>query len=372
MARLTFRRLTFAAASLALAAFALPAWRAAEGGANTPPAAAISPEATVTTNYPAESTLAPGRAAGAADRAAEASILQPSARKLRIGISIPAADHGWTAGVVWWAKQAQALYPEVDFTLATAGTPQKQISDIESMMVKGIDGLVVLATESAPLTPIAKQAHEKGIYLVNVDRGFLEPVADVFLEGDNKAFGRKSAEYMVQRLGGEGKIVILEGIPCTVNTDRVEAALEVFKQHPGIEILGRQPAHWNRQKGLEVMQTFLVKHKQIDAVWAQDDDIALGAFKAIREAGREKEMWMLGGAGMKDVVKMVMDKHPMFPANITYPPSMIATGIHLCVSNLRDGNRAKVSQFMPRHLMIDVELITPENAKEYYFPDSVY
>ncbi len=345
MARITSRRLSLAVAAGALAALALPAWRAVEEPAVTSPALS---------------------------GAAEASTVQPSASKLRIGISIPAADHGWTAGVVWWAKQAQALYPEVDFALATATTPQKQISDIENMMVKGIDGLVILATESAPLTPIAKRAHERGIYIVNVDRGFLEPVADVFLEGDNKAFGRKSAQYMVQRLGGKGKIVILEGIPCTVNTDRVEAAKEVFAQHPGIEILGQQPAMWNRQKGLEVMQTFLVKHKQIDAVWAQDDDIALGAHKAIKEAGREKEMWMLGGAGMKEVVKMVMDRHPMFPANITYPPSMIATGIHLCVSNLRDGHRAKVSQFMPRHLMIDVELITPENAKDYYFPDSVY
>lgn len=292
--------------------------------------------------------------------------------KLRIGISIPAADHGWTAGVVWWAKRAMKLYPEVEFTLATATTPAKQISDIESMMVKGVDGLVILATESAPLTPVARQAHERGIYIVNVDRGFLEPVADVFLEGDNKAFGRKSAQYIVDRLGGEGKIVILEGIPSTVNTDRVRAAREVFALHPDIEILGQQSGMWNRQKGLEVMQTFLVKHKEIDAVWAQDDDMALGAYKAIREAGREKEMWMLGGAGMKDVVKLVRDGHPMFPADITYPPSMIATGIHIAVSNLSGDKREAVSEFMPRHLMIDVELITPENAEQYYFPESVY
>lgn len=344
MTRIAFPRLSLTTAALTLAALALPAWSAVENPATSSPAPAAS----------------------------ENTIEQPTSARLRIGISIPAADHGWTAGVVWWAKKAQELYPDVDFTLATATTPQKQISDIENMMVKGIDGLVVLATESAPITPIAKRAHERGIYIVNVDRGFLEPVADLFLEGDNKAFGRKSAQFMVDRLGGKGKIVILEGIPCTVNSDRVNAALEVFKQYPDIEILGQQPAMWNRQKGLEVMQTFLVKHKKIDAVWAQDDDIAMGAYKAIREAGREKEMWMLGGAGMKEVVKMVMDGSAMFPANITYPPSMIATGIHMAVSNLRDGHRAAVSQFMPRHLMIDVELITPQNAKDYYFPDSVY
>ncbi|MGA1017473.1 MAG: substrate-binding domain-containing protein, partial [Phycisphaerales bacterium] len=121
-------------------------------------------------------------------------------------------------------------------------------------MTQGVDGLVVLATESAPLTPIAKQAHENGILIVNVDRGFLEPVADIFLEGDNASFGRKSAEFIVDRLDGKGKVVILEGIPCTVNTARVDAAMEVFNANPGIEIVGRDTGMWNRQKSLDVMQ----------------------------------------------------------------------------------------------------------------------
>jgi ribose transport system substrate-binding protein len=294
------------------------------------------------------------------------------AKKLRLGVSVPAADHGWTAGIGWWAKRAMALYPDIDWQYSTASGPEQQIQQIEDMMTKGLDGLVILATESAPLTPTAKAVHEKGIFIVNVDRGFLEPVADIFLEGDNKAFGRKSAEFIAKKLNGKGNIVILSGIPCTVDTDRVEAALEVFAQHPGIKILDRQPAMWNRQKGLEVMENFLTKYPKIDAVWAQDDDIALGAIQAIKEAGREKEMWILGGAGMKDVVKMVMDKDPMVPANITYPPSMIAAGIHTAVSVLKDGKKDQIMEFMPHHLMIDVELITPENAKQYYFPDSVY
>src|SRR5207344_1193482 len=142
--------------------------------------------------------------------------------------------------------------------------------------------------------------------------------------------GRKSAEYVAKKMGGKGNLVILTGIPCTVDTDRVTAALEVFKRYPDIKILGQQPAMWNREKGLAVMQNFLTQHPKIDAVWAQDDDILLGAMQAIKEAGRAKGMWMFGGAGMKDVVKKVMDKDAMIPADITYPPSMIATGIHTC------------------------------------------
>jgi ribose transport system substrate-binding protein len=293
------------------------------------------------------------------------------AKKVKIGVSIPAADHGWTAGVGWWAKRAMALYPNVEWVYATADKPDKQISDIEDMMAQKVDGLVVLATESGPLTDVAERAHDRGIYIVNVDRGFLKPVANIFLEGDNAAFGRKSAEYMVKKLGGKGKIVILRGIPCTVDTARYEAAMKVF-QKSDVEVLGSLPGKWNREEALKCMQTFLAQHKQIDAVWASDDDMALGCEQAIKEAGRSDEMWIFGGAGMKDVIKKVMDKDPMYPADVTYSPSMIATGIHLAVGSLRDGKSKAVSEFMPKHIVMDCELITPDNAKNYYFPESVY
>lgn len=312
-------------------------------------------------------------ALAAAPSLSESSPSQPAAKRLRIGISIPAASHGWTAGIGWWAKRAMDLHPEVEWTLATAEKPEKQIADIEDMMVKGIDGLVILATESAPVTPVAKKAKERGIFIVNVDRGFTEPnVADIFLEGDNKAFGRKAAEYMADRLKGKGNVVILSGIPCTVDTDRVTAFKDVMKRFPEIKILGEQPAMWNREKGLQVMENFLTRFPKIDAVWAGDDDVAMGVIKAVKDAGRESELFIFPGAGMKEVVKMVADKNPLVPANITYSPSMIAAGMHTAVAVLRDGKKDKVMEFMPRHLLIDVELITPENAKLYYFPESIY
>ncbi len=295
------------------------------------------------------------------------------AKKIRVGVSIPSADHGWTAGVGYWAKEAMKLYPDVEWQYQTADNAQRQASQIDAMIVKGLDALVVLAHNSEGLTSTAERVKEKGVFIVNVDRGFTKPVADVFLEGDNKAFGRKSAQFVAQRMGGKGNLVILQGISgTTVNTDRVNAAMEVFSGFPDIKVLDSQPADWSREKGLSVMKTFLTKHPTIDAVWAQDDDIMMGAIQAIKEAGREKSMFIVGGAGMKEAVKMVMDKDPMVPANITYPPSMVAAGIHTAVSIMRDGKQAEISKFFPRHLMIDVELITPENAKDFYFPESVY
>ena len=312
-------------------------------------------------------------------------------KKIKIGVSIPAADHGWTAGVGYWAKTEMDKYPDIEWIYATANESGKQTSDIEDMMTQNVNGLVILANESAPITPVAKKAKERGIFLVSVDRGFTEPVADVSIVGDNKAFGKKSAEYIVEKLQGKGKIVILRGIPTNVDTDRFNAAMEVFSANKGIEVLAAQPGMWNQQKSLEVMQSYLASYPKIDAVWASDDDMALGAEKAIKEAGRINQMWILGGAGMKDIVKRVMDKDPVYPADITYPPAMIAAGIDIAVAHLKDGNIAAAAGKTPEHLgitkeqleaastqqgqkdiTIDIFLITPENASKYYFPDSVF
>ena len=170
--------------------------------------------------------------------------------------------------------------------------------------------------------------------------------------------------------------------------------MEVFNANPGVEVLASPTGMWNRQRALTEMEALLPRFPEIDAVWASDDDMALGAEQAIKEAGRADEMWMLGGAGMKDIVKRVMDGDPLYPADITYPPAMIAAGVHLAAANLAfDGDEVSVADRIPahlfldeallrdgsepaaegqRHIKLDVHLITPENAEEFYFPDSVY
>jgi ribose transport system substrate-binding protein len=295
----------------------------------------------------------------------------PEGKRFKVGISIPAADHGWTAGIKYWADEAVKAHPDIDWIVEDAKEPGEQIKDLENLQTQGVDAVVILATESAPITPIAKKLKEAGILIINVDRGFTEPVADVFIEGDNKAFGRKSAEFIVQKLGGKGKVVIMEGISSTVNTDRVEAAMEVFRANPGIEVVAQGKGEWNREKAEKQMQNILVSNPQIDAIWAADDDMALGIENALKSAGREKSVWILGGAGMKDIVKRVMDGDPLYPADITYPPSMIAVGVQTAAGMLRAG-KDNAKRYMPRHFVLDVELITPENAKDFYFPESVY
>ena len=295
------------------------------------------------------------------------------AGKIKIGVSIPSADHGWTGGIVWWAKKAiddwKVQNPDVEFFLVTADTAAKQVDDVEDLMVKGINALVILPHDSAPLTPTVVKAYESGIYTVVVDRGLTKPGQSLYIAGDNPGMGRVSAEWMAKELGGKGKVVVLEGIPCVINSERVNAFNTVMASFKGIEILDSQPSHWSTQKGLEIMENYLQKYPHIDAVWAQDDDVLKGVLQAYKESGRSDIKLFLGGAGSKDMIKMVMDGDPLVRADVTYHPSMIASAITLGVMALEN---PKVQNFIPAKLTIGAELITKENAKHFYEPKSIY
>jgi ribose transport system substrate-binding protein len=288
-----------------------------------------------------------------------------------IGVSIPAATHGWAGGMNFHAQatidRLEETYPQLDFVLSTASDPGQQVSDIEDMMAtRDIDALVVLPFESEPLTGPVSRVKEEGKWVTVVDRGLSqENIENLYVAGDNPGFGRVAGEFFVERMPEGGNIVVLRGIPTTIDNERVEA-FEAAIEGSGIEILGMEHGNWNRDDSFEVMQDFLSRHPEIDAVWASDDDMAVGALEAIAQAGREDEMWVLGGAGMKEMIQRVMDGDEQVPANVTYPPAMIGTAIELTALNFV--SNAPVSG----DFIIGSVLITPENAEQYYYPDSPF
>ncbi|MBE0693732.1 MAG: ABC transporter substrate-binding protein [Aquamicrobium sp.] len=288
-----------------------------------------------------------------------------------IGVSIPAATHGWAGGLNFHAQQTirelEERYENLDFVLSTASDPGQQVSDIEDMMAtRNIDALVVLPFESEPLTGPVQRVKEAGKWVTVVDRGLSqENIEDLYVAGDNTAFGRVAGEFFRGRMPDGGKIVVLRGIPTTIDNERVEA-FQAAIEGSGIEIVGMEHGNWNRDDAFEVMQDFLSRHAEIDAVWASDDDMAVGALEAINQAGRQDQMWVLGGAGMKEMIKRLMDGDTVVPANVTYPPAMISTAIELTALNYV--SRAPVSG----RFIIGSVLITSENAESFYFPDSPF
>ncbi|MCD1584980.1 ABC transporter substrate-binding protein [Halomonas sp. IOP_14] len=293
------------------------------------------------------------------------------AQEYTIGVSIPAATHGWTGGVNYHAEEAkkrlEALYPDIEITISTAGTAGEQANDLEDLVsLRNIDALVVLPFESGPLTDPVRRVKESGVFVTVVDRGLTEEgIQDLYVAGNNHELGRVSGEYIRERLDDQGDIVVLRGIPTVIDDERVQGFQEAIEGSE-VNILDMQHANWNRDDGFEVMQDYLSRFDNIDAVWAQDDDIALGVIEAVRQADREDELFIVGGAGMKDIIKRVMDGDELVPVDVLYPPAMIATAMDLTVQHFVS-NGPVLGEYI-----LGSPLITQENAEQYYFPDSPF
>ena len=293
--------------------------------------------------------------------------------KVNLGVSIPAATHGWTGGVVYWANQAkkelEKEHPGLKITVKTAGSPPEQANQLQDLLTATkINTLVVLPFESASLTKPVAQLKSKGVYVTVVDRGLTDTSAqDAYVAGDNKAFGKVSGEYLAKVLNGKGDIVVLRGIPTEIDNERVDGFNAVMKNYPDIKILDAKHGNWNRDDAFKVMQDFLTRFKHIDAVWASDDDMAVGVLKAIEEAKRDDIKIVLGGAGAKGMVKNVIDgSNPLIQANVTYSPKMIYDAIKLTADARLKGEK------LPEKTIIPSVLVTKENAKDFYFPDSPF
>ena len=294
------------------------------------------------------------------------------ADKVVMGVSIPAATHGWAGGVVYWANRTQGelekQYPGIKIVVKTAGSAAEQANQIQDLQtVSKINTLVILPFESAPLTQPVAQIKNKGVFVTVVDRGLTDTSAqNAYVAGDNPGFGKVAGEFIAKALGGKGDVVILRGIPTVIDNQRVDAFNEVIKANPGMKVLDAKHGNWNRDDAFKVMQDYLTRFKKIDAVWASDDDMAVGVQKAIEQAKRKDIKLVIGGAGSKDYIKKVMDGDPVVTADVTYSPSMIADAMKLTAEARVKGSA------MPATTIIPSILITKENASKFYFPDSPF
>ncbi|WP_421404653.1 substrate-binding domain-containing protein [Agrobacterium fabrum] len=296
---------------------------------------------------------------------------QAEDKKVTIAVSIPAATHGWTGGVVYHAEQAEkeieAAFPTIDVVLSTAASATAQVSALEDLSAsRKLDALVILPFTSEELTGPVEQIKQKGTFISVVDRGLTDPsVQDLYVAGDNIAVGANTAHWLVDKLGGEGQIVVLRGIPTVIDDERIKGFSDVVNKS-NIKILDIQYANWNQDEAFKLMQDYLAKYPKIDAVWANDDDMLLGVLEAVDNAGRKDIKYALGGNGMKQVIEMVKEKNVRTPISTPYPPSMIKSAIYMTAAQFNGQAPVRGS------FLLGAPLITPENADQFYFPNSPF
>jgi ribose transport system substrate-binding protein len=291
--------------------------------------------------------------------------------KKTIVVSIPAADHGWTAGVVYHAnaaaKEVNAAFPNINVVVKTSPSAAAQVSALEDLSAKRkMDALVILPYSSEELTGPVKSIKEAGTFITVVDRGLNDPaIQDLYLAGDNIAVGKTTAKFLVDKLGGKGKVVVLRGIPTVIDDERIQGFKDGIAGSD-IRILDIQYANWNRDDAFKLMQDYLAKYPQIDAVWANDDDMLLGVLEAVKQAKRTDIKFALGGNGMKQIIEKVMANDPMTPIETPYPPSMIKTAIYMTAAQLNGQAPIRGT------VKLGAPLITQANAKDYFFPNSPF
>jgi ribose transport system substrate-binding protein len=287
-----------------------------------------------------------------------------------IAVSIPAADHGWTGGVVYHAqeqaKRLEQRYPGLKVIVKTSPDGASQANALQDLTTQGIDALVTLPHNSDELTDPIRQVKEKGVFITVVDRALTDnSVADLYVAGNNPALGRVAGEYIKEKLNGKGNVVVIRGLPIVIDEERNKGFDEGIAGSD-IKVLDRQFGNWSRDDAFKVMQDYLAKFPQIDAVWTQDDDMAVGVLEAISQAKREDIQFVIAGAGMKDMIKKVMDGDKMIPVDILYPPAMVAVAMDLTAAGLYDHLPVR------GNYILDATLVTKENAKDFYYPDSPF
>ena len=245
----------------------------------------------------------------------------------------------------------------------------KQISDMQDLITKKVDAIVITAASPTALAPVVEEATEAGIKVVSFDNAVEteEQVATVGI--DEKEFGRIGAEWLVDKLDGKGKIVVLNGIAGTATDSlRWGGAEEVFKQYPDIEILGSANASWDYAQGKAAMESMLSAYPEIDGVWSQGGAMTQGAIDAFIAAGRD--LVPMTSEGNNGAIRAWIENKDkglscIAPSNPTYTSA----------EALRVVIKALNGEDIPGNVVMDIETVTEENVDQYYrsdMPDSFW
>ena len=234
-----------------------------------------------------------------------------AADKLVIGFSQGTMNHPWRVAMVDGNKKyATEHYPDVDLVV-TDGQNQatKQVSDVESLISRGIKVLVISPLQAQALTPIVKQAMEANIPVITLDRAVNTKVT-CQVGAQNKPIGVEAGKFIAEKLNGKGNVIEVQGTAgASATIDRHHGFREALKDSPGIKVVADQFCDYLREPAVKFVEDMLQRFGpgQLQAIYAHNDEMALGAIKAVEAAGRSKEIVVIGIDGQNSAFQAVKD-----------------------------------------------------------------
>ena len=182
----------------------------------------------------------------------------------------------------------------------------KQIEQVESFIAQGVDAIIMNPCEVEASSPAVTKALAAGIPIVNVNSATAtQPTA--FVGSDDVESGRIAMEYIAKRLGGKGNVIMIHGyMGQAAQIQRERGAREILQKYPGLKLLAHQTGEWDRAKSMSLMENWIQSYgKQIDAVFAQNDEMGMGAVKALTDAGLKNKVVVVSIDAIPDALQAV-------------------------------------------------------------------
>lgn len=220
----------------------------------------------------------------------------------------------------------------------------KQTNDIEDLVQQQVDYLIVNPTDSSAISSAVESANHEGIPVITLDRSVDKGKVATFIASDNVEGGKMGANFIVDQLGENAKVAELEGVPgASATRERGKGFHEVADQQ--LEVVSKQSAKFDRAEGLNVAQNMIQAHPDIQAIFAHNDEMALGAIEAIGD----KDILVVGFDGNEDAMKSIKNKQ--LNATVAQQPDVMGQKAVTSILQLMDGKKVAASIKIPLKLV---------------------
>ncbi|MFW6069482.1 MAG: ABC transporter substrate-binding protein [bacterium] len=303
---------------------------------------------------------------------------EPAAEEaFTIGVSNGFVGSEWRTQMIQNLQEANEEYMEMgvtdDLVIESADTDvQGQIQQIQNLMNRGVDAIIVNPNSQDGLNSVLEEAADAGIVVIAIDQEISAAGAyNVVI--DQTEWARISARWLAEELGGEGDVVLIEGlVGHPANEARMQGVEEVFSEYPDINVAGRDAGNWDQATGQQVMSDFLASLPNIDGVWTQDG-MAAGALQAVISADPDEWPVMVGEARVSylQLWQEVREEHnPDFTSiGVVNPPGVAASGMRVAVELLQGNEIVDEALGGPFGNSLYVPIpgtVTGENFEEVY------
>ncbi|MDQ8702788.1 substrate-binding domain-containing protein [Streptomyces sp. LHD-70] len=281
----------------------------------------------------------------------------PAGTTTKVGMSLSTLNNPFFVQMKKGA-QAEAEKAGVELTVTDAqNDPSQQANQLQNFSGEGMKSIVVNPVDSDAAGPSVRAANKGDIPVIAVDRGVNKAKTTTFVASDNVAGGKQAAKTLAEKLGGKGTVVTLQGTPgASASRERGQGFAEGIKAYPGIKVVAKQPADFDRTKGLDVMTNLMQSHPDIDGVFAENDEMALGAAKALgAKAG--KSVAVVGFDGTPDGIKAV--EAGTLYASVAQQPEQLGR------IAVRNAVRAAQGKDVPDDVKVDVKVVTSKNVGDF-------